>query len=119
MSALPAEPRTRARVLIAGDQLATRTGVRLALAQSADCTEFDQPDDAVEAAVRDEPDVVFVDFDPPARGIRATAAITAGRPGSSVVVMTRSVDEDEFIDAVRAGAAGYLPESVDPGRLPF
>ncbi len=40
-------------------------------------------------------------------------------PGASVVVMTRRIDEDEFIAAVRAGAIGYLPEGVDPARLPY
>jgi DNA-binding NarL/FixJ family response regulator len=95
-----------------------RTGVRLALANAADCTEFDEADEAVQAAVRDRPDVVFVDFNPASRGIRATAAITAGRPEATVIVMTRSLDEDEFVSAVRAGAAGYISEGVDPERLP-
>jgi DNA-binding NarL/FixJ family response regulator len=118
LSALRSDAGARARVLIAGDQRAMRTGVRLALANAADCTEFEQADDAVEAAVRDRPDVVFVDFTPASRGIRATAEITAGRPDATVIVMTRSLDEDEFVRAVRAGAAGYIAESVDPERLP-
>ena len=33
--------------------------------------------------------------------------------------MTRRIDEEEFIAAVRAGAIGYLLEGVDPARLPF
>ena len=33
--------------------------------------------------------------------------------------MTRRIDEEEFIAAVRAGAIGYLPEGVDPARLPY
>jgi len=119
MSALPTEAGARARVLIAGDQRAMRTGVRLALAGAADCTESDEAEDAVEAAVREKPDVVFVDFNPSSRGIRATAAITAGRPEATVIVMTRALDEDEFVSAVRAGAAGYISESVDPERLPY
>jgi DNA-binding NarL/FixJ family response regulator len=118
MSALPSDAGVRARVLIAGDQRATRAGVRLALAGAADCTESDEADAAVEAAARDRPDVVFVDFNPSSRGIRATAAITAGRPDAVVIVMTRALDEDEFVSAVRAGAAGYISESVDPERLP-
>ena len=39
-------------------------------------------------------------------------------PGASVVVMTRRLDEDDLIAALRAGAIGYLPEGVDPARLP-
>ena len=109
----------RARVLIAADHLATRTGFRLALADAADCFEAGDADAAVEAAVRDQPDVCVVDFDPPGRAIRAAAAISSKVPRASVVVMTRRIDEEEFIAAVRAGAIGYLPEGVDPARLPY
>jgi DNA-binding NarL/FixJ family response regulator len=108
----------KARVLIAADHLATRTGFRLALADSADCSEAVDAETAVEAAVREQPDVCVVDFDPPGRAIRAVAAIASKVPRASVVVMTRRIDEEEFIAAVRAGAIGYLPEGVNPARLP-
>ena len=69
MTALEAvEP--RARVLIAADHLATRTGVRLALAGAADCSEAGDTDSAVATALREQPDVCVVDFDPPGRAIR-------------------------------------------------
>jgi DNA-binding NarL/FixJ family response regulator len=110
---------TKARVLIAADHLATRTGFRLALADSADCSEAVDAETAVEAAVRDQPDVCVVDFDPPGRAIRAVAAISSKVPRALVVVMTRHIDEEEFIAAVRAGAIGYLPEGVNPARLPY
>lgn len=119
MTALAAPVGAKARVLIAADLRATRTGVRLALADAADCSEADDADSAVAAAVRDQPDVCVVDFDPPGRAIRATAEITAKVPRSAVVMMTRRLDEEEFIAAMRAGATGYLPEGVDPSRLPF
>jgi two-component system nitrate/nitrite response regulator NarL len=109
----------KARVLIAADHLATRTGFRLALADSADCSEAVDAETAVAAAVRDQPDVCVVDFDPPGRAIRAVSEITSKVPGASVVVMTRRIDEEEFIAAVRAGAIGYLPEGVNPARLPY
>jgi DNA-binding NarL/FixJ family response regulator len=108
----------KTRVLIAADHLATRVGVRLALADDAECVEAEDADEAVAVAIRDRPDVCVIDFDPPGRGIRAAAQITASVPGSSVVVLTRRIDADEFIAAMRAGAVGYLPEGVDPARLP-
>jgi two-component system, NarL family, nitrate/nitrite response regulator NarL len=109
----------RARVLIAADHLATRTGFRLALADAADCSEAADAETAVAAAVCDQPDVCVVDFDPPGRAIRTVAAIASKVPRASVVVMTRRIDEEEFIAAVRAGAVGYLPEAVNPARLPY
>src|SRR5437868_12054386 len=119
MTALALSPGGKARVLIAADHLATRTGLRLALGEAADCSEADDAATAIATAIRDQPDVCVVDFDPPGRAIRAVAEITSKVPGSSVVVMTRRIDEEEFIAAVRAGAIGYLPEGVDPARLPY
>ena len=119
MTALIEAVEPRARVLIAADHLATRTGVRLALAGAADCSEAGDTDSAVATALREQPDVCVVDFDPPGRAIRAAAEIISKVPRASVVVMTRRIDEEEFIAAVRAGAIGYLPEGVDPARLPY
>lgn len=119
MNVLVPQVPSRARVLIAADRLATRTGMRLALAEDAECSEAGDAEAAVAAAVRDRPDVCVFDFDPPGRAIRATAEITSRVPEASVVMFTRRMDEEEFLAAVRAGATGYLPEDVDPARLPY
>jgi DNA-binding NarL/FixJ family response regulator len=119
MNVLAPQAPAKARVLIGADRLATRTGMRLALADDADCSEADDAETAVAAAVRDKPDVCVFDFDPPGRAIRATAEITSKVPEASVVMFTRRIDEEEFLAAVRAGATGYLPEDVDPSRLPY
>lgn len=108
----------RARVLIASDHAATRSGIRLALADEADCFEAADPDGAVAAARQGRADVCLIDFDPPHRAIRTAAEITSAVPEALVVVMTRRLDEDEVMAAVRAGAAGYLSEAIDPDRLP-
>src|SRR6266404_4115262 len=118
MTAFVADADSRARVLIAADHGATRTGIRLALAGSAEVSEVDDADAAVDMAVRDRPDVCVVDFTPAGRGIRAAAEITTRLPGAAVVVMTNHVDEDEFLDAIQAGATGYVSQQIDPTRLP-
>jgi len=119
MNVLAPQVPSKARVLIAADRLATRTGMRLALAEDAECSEAGDAEAAVAAAVRDKPDVCVFDFDPPGRAIRATAEITSRVPEASVVMFTRRMDEEEFLAAVRAGVTGYLPEDVDPARLPY
>jgi DNA-binding NarL/FixJ family response regulator len=118
VTALAPRPEGRTRVLIAADHRATRMGVRLALEADADCSEAEDADAAVEAAIRDQPDVCVVDFAPPSRSIRAAAAITSRAAGSAVVVLTPHANEAEFLAAMRAGARGYLPVGVDPARLP-
>jgi DNA-binding NarL/FixJ family response regulator len=99
------------RVLIAADEDATRTGVRLALSDAADCDEVDD-EAAAAVAVRDQPDVCVV------RSVRTAAAITSQLPGAAVVVMTERIDEEECLAAIYAGAAGYVSDQIDPSRLP-
>lgn len=108
----------RARVLIAADHDATRTGIRLALSEAADVSEAGDADAAVDIAVRDRPDVCVMDFSPAGRGIQAAAEITNRFPGATIVVMTERIDEDEFLHAIQAGATGYVSQQIDPGRLP-
>jgi DNA-binding NarL/FixJ family response regulator len=118
MSAAAARAHVKPRVLIAAEHAATRAGFRLALGETVECSEADDVDRAVKAALRDRPDVCVVDFEPARRGIRAAAEIAAKLPDARVVVMTRRVDEDDFIVAVRSGVAGYVSEEIDPSRLP-
>lgn len=51
-------------------------------------------------------------------GIAAAAKISSQLPNTSVVMLTGSPNEGELFDALRAGATGYLPEDIDPSRLP-
>src|SRR5262249_35411529 len=83
------------------------------------CTEADGSESAVAAAVRERPDVCLLDFDSTGRGLRAVSEIVARAPGVVVIVLTKNLAEDEFLAAVRAGASGYLPQGVDPARLPY
>lgn len=119
MSALALHDGPRAHVLIAADRLPTRIGLRLALEAEADCTEADDAESAVAAAVRDRPDVCLLDLETPGHGLRTVNEIVARVPSSAVIVLTDRVDENEFLALVRAGASGYLPHHLDPSRLPF
>jgi len=40
-------------------------------------------------------------------------------PSAAVILLTSELNEEEFMAAVRAGATGYLTQSLDPKRLPF
>ena len=55
------------------------------------------------------PDVVVMDLNMPAMtGVEATRQITSVAPLTRVVVLTISSDDDDVVDAVMAGACGYL-----------
>jgi DNA-binding NarL/FixJ family response regulator len=103
-------------VLIAAERLPTRVGLRLALEPEARCTEVADADSAVRAAVRDRPDICLLGLD--GSGLRAVNEISTRVPSAQVIVLTNRLDEDEFMAAVRAGASGYLTQSLDPKRLP-
>ena len=111
-----AAPTRRAHVLIAAERLPTRVGLRLALEPEARCTEVADADSAVRAAVRDRPDICLLGLD--GSGLRVVSEISTRVPSAQVIVLTNRLDEDEFMAAVRAGASGYLTQSLDPKRLP-
>jgi DNA-binding NarL/FixJ family response regulator len=111
-------PTRRAHVLIAAERLPTRVGLRLALEPEARCTEVADAEAAVDAAVRDRPDVCFLGLDAAGQGLRVANEIATRVPSAAVVLLTSRLDEEEFMAAVRAGASGYLPQNLDPTRLP-
>jgi DNA-binding NarL/FixJ family response regulator len=113
-----ATPARRAHVLIAAERLPTRVGLRLALEPEARCTEAADADAAVDAAVRYRPDVCLLGLDASGQGLRVTNEIVSRVPSAVVILLTNRLDEDEFMAAVRAGASGYLTNSLDPARLP-
>jgi DNA-binding NarL/FixJ family response regulator len=106
------------RVLIAAERRPTRARLRLALEDGASCSEAENADAAVAAAVRERPDVCLLSLKTGPNRIRATAEIVSRVPSVHVIVLTNRLDEDEFMVAMRGGAVGYLPQSLDPERLP-
>ncbi len=112
-------PVRRAHVLIASERLPTRVGLRLALEPEARCTEAADAQSAVDAAVRERPDVCLVGLDGSGQGLRVANEIASRVPSAAVILLTSRLDEEEFMAAVRAGASGYLTQSLDPARLPF
>ena len=110
---------TAPHVLIAAERLPTRVGLRLALEPGARCTEVADAQAAVDAAVRDRPDVCLLGLDPSGQGLRVVHEIATQVPSAAVILITNKLDEEEFMAAVRAGASGYVTQSLDPARLPF
>lgn len=106
------------KVLIAAEALPTRTGLRLALERDVDCLEAGDGPSAVAAASAAHPDVCVIDLEAQRQRLRTVNELQARVPEAAIIVLTDRLDEDEFMAVVRAGAAGYLPASVDPARLP-
>ena len=73
--------------------------------------------DAVRAVLEERPDIVLLDVQMPGDGINAAHAIASELPGTKIVMLTASRDEDVARAALRAGASGYLLKDVDSDRL--
>lgn len=78
-------------------------------------------DDASAAAAlvrRHHADVAIVDLHmPPPGGTRAIAAIRRADPTVRVVALSGLAEADAAVEALRAGAAGFLPKTADPESL--
>jgi DNA-binding NarL/FixJ family response regulator len=74
--------------------------------------------EAVELADSLEPHVVLMDLSMPRMGgVDATREIVVRHPDVQVVVLTSFSDQDLVLDAVAAGAVGYLLKDAEPGEL--
>ena len=75
-------------------------------------------EEAVSAAVELSPDVVVMDVMMPGKdGVEACREIMDSAPGTRVVMLTASTEEDAVIEAVAAGATGYLQKVSGMDRL--
>lgn len=108
------------RVLIADDHAPTREDARRWLAREAGvevCAEAADAPGAVDAALRERPDVALLDVHMPGSGIAAVREISSRLPDTRIVMYTVSEDDRDLLGALRAGASGYLLKTTDPRRL--
>jgi DNA-binding NarL/FixJ family response regulator len=105
-------------VLVVDDHPVLRAGLAQLLDQTADIELAGLAADGaqgVELAVSARPDVVLMDLEMPEMdGIEATARIRIAAGETQVVVLTSFSDRDRILDALDAGAAGYLLKDAEP-----
>ena len=109
------------RVLLVDDHSIIRDGLRLMLEGSGEFEVVGQARDgeeAVRAASDLFPDVVLMDVMMPNKdGVEACREIMEFAPETRVVMLTASTEEDAVIEAVAAGATGYLQKVSGMERL--
>ena len=113
----PARP---PRILIADDHPLIRRTLRRDLERGGleVCAEAGTGAEAVEAALRERPDLCLLDIQMPGGGgLAASAKIRRSLPTAKVVLITAVPDESGVLAAARGGADGYLAKDVDPRRL--
>jgi DNA-binding NarL/FixJ family response regulator len=110
------------RVLLADDQALVRGGFRLILDRDAEIEVLAEAGDGSEAIAQARslrPDVVLMDVRMPGLdGIEATRRLVADPQFEGKVLMLTTFDLDEYVvEAIRAGASGFLLKDVDPPDL--
>jgi DNA-binding NarL/FixJ family response regulator len=76
------------------------------------CAEAAGAERAAALALRESPELCVVHGSLPGGGVPAIGRIKMRVPSAAVVLLTPKADADELIDALRAGASGYVLESI-------
>ena len=109
------------RVVLADDHRLVRDGLEKLLSATPDLQVVGTAADGAEAVALVEstrPDVVLMDLVMPGMdGVEATRQIANSCPEVQVVVLTSFSDRERILDALHAGAIGYLLKDVDPADL--
>ncbi len=121
MTTGPESSSAKVRVLIVDDHVIVRSGLEQFLATTTDIELVATAANGIEALARVEefePDVVLMDLSMPEMdGIEATRQIAEHHPSSRVLVLTSFSDQTRILDALEAGADGYLLKHADPDEI--
>ena len=111
----------RTKVMIVDDHSVVRIGLKQVLEQSGEFEVVGQAangEEAVRMAADVSPQVVVMDVIMPEKdGVEACREIMESAPETRVVMLTASTEEDAVVEAVAAGATGYLQKETDRERL--
>ena len=108
------------KVLLVDDQALVRTGFRMVLADEEAIDVVGEAGDgreAVETARRLKPDIVVMDIRMPVMdGLEATRRLSEAEGGSGprILILTTFDADEHVVDALRAGASGFLLKDATP-----
>jgi DNA-binding NarL/FixJ family response regulator len=114
-------PAAPIRVLLADDHALVRAGMRSllgAMSQVEVVAEAASGEEALQLAERERPDVVLMDIAMRGMtGLEAAARLRERSPGVRVVILSMHAGEEYVLQALRAGAVGYLLKDAATGEL--
>ncbi|MEK7284690.1 MAG: response regulator transcription factor [Chloroflexota bacterium] len=114
-------PERQIQILLADPSRLTLIGMKDVLEREPDMQVIATVTDGEEAVARTaelEPDVVVTEIDlPKLSGDKAAQRIRRELPHVAVVIVTAHDEEQKLFDAIRAGAAAYLPKDCEPSEL--
>ena len=105
-------------VALVDDQPLVRAGFSMLVGSQGDMEVAWQAGDGDEVPGREAADVVLMDIRMPSvGGIEATRALLAEHPDTRVIMLTTFDDQELVLDALDAGASGFLLKDPDPAEL--
>lgn len=111
----------KSRVLVVDDHLVVRAGLCLLLQTLGDIEIVGEAADgkvAVQLARQLMPDLVLMDVSMPGlNGLDATRRIQQEAPRVKVIIFSMHATESMVLDAIKAGAVGYLPKDAPAEEL--
>ena len=117
----PPPPSPPIRLFLVDDHPLVRAGLATLIGSTDDLAviaDAGNGEQAVEFAVEHSPDVVLMDLTMPGiDGVEATRRLLVERPTTAVVVLTSFRDNTRVVEAMRAGAVGYLLKDCEPVEL--
>ncbi len=107
-------------MLVVDDHHLFRTGLRRLLDEHGFDVVGEAPDGqaAADLIASRRPDVIVLDLHMPRMsGVELTRHVCSHHPSVKVLALTVSAAEDDVIDAIEAGAVGYLLKDADPAEI--
>lgn len=105
-------------VLVVDDHVLSRKGIASILAEYPlfhIIGEATDGQEAVEKAKSLKPDLILMDIRMPVlSGLDATEKIKEVLPGTKIVILSISDDVQDFFEAIKKGAQGYLTKNMEP-----
>jgi DNA-binding NarL/FixJ family response regulator len=109
------------KLMLVDDHLLVRAGVRMLLENRPDfeiIAEADNGLDAVDLAGKYLPDIVLLDIALPGlNGLEVTERIKKQFPTIRILLLSMHNSEEYVLNAMRAGASGYLLKDTGPSEL--
>jgi DNA-binding NarL/FixJ family response regulator len=108
-----------ARALVVAPTPGVRAGIRALLEASGFVVAAEAAEGvtAAAAAIRLRPDICVVHGGENREGVAALALVKTRAPATAAVLLVTRADADELIDALRAGASGYILEGGGPAGI--
>ena len=109
------------KVLMVDDHVVVREGIKALIDEEDGMKVVGEASDGKQAIVKAcscEPDVILMDLIMPGKdGIEAIKEIKEEDPDARILILTSFSDESKVIQAVKAGASGYLMKDATPPEL--